>query len=86
MPALLLFFIETKLGRTIAITVAIIAGVGIGWLVFAKHYENIGYAKAIHAIAAQDRRAIDARNNALETVKACRDSGRVWNVSDGVCQ
>ena len=86
MPALLLFFIETKFGRTIAITVAIIAGVGIGWLVFARHYENIGYAKAIHAIAAQDQRAINEKDKALETVHACRNSGRTWNVSSGMCE
>lgn len=82
---ILLWLIETKIGRTTAITGAIIIGVGIGWLVFATHYENIGYAKAIHALAAQDQRAIDAKDKALETVKACRDSGHEWDVSNGVC-
>ena len=82
----LLFFIETKLGRTIAITGAIVIGIGIGWLVFATHYENIGYAKAIHAIAAQDAKAIKEKDNALAEVKACRDSGHVWDVPSGLCQ
>lgn len=85
MPAVFLFLIETKLGRTIAITTAIVVGVLIGWVAFAKHYENIGYQKAIAAVAAQDRKALDHVNTALESVKACRSSGGTWSVPDGVC-
>jgi hypothetical protein len=83
MPFLLFF--ETKIGSTIAITLAIIAGIGIGWLAFATHYENKGYAKAIHAIAAKDAKAISEAQHARETVKACRDSGGEWDVPNGVC-
>ena len=82
----LLFFIETKIGRTIAISAAIVIGLGIGWLAFATHYENIGYAKAMHAIAAQDAKAINEAQHARQTVKDCRDSGREWNVSSGMCE
>jgi hypothetical protein len=86
MPAIILWLIESKLGRTVAISVAIFIGVGIGWLVFATHYENIGYAKAIHAIAAQDSKAISEAQHARQTVKDCRDSGHQWNVSSGMCE
>jgi predicted negative regulator of RcsB-dependent stress response len=82
---ILLFFIETKIGRTIAITGLIIIGILIGWLIFKTHYYNQGWAAAIHAIAAQDQKAINAAQQARETVKACRDSGHVWDVANGVC-
>ena len=82
---ILLFFIETKFGRTIAITGAIIVGVLIGWLTFKTHYYNQGWAAAIHAIAAQDQKAINERNKALAEVKACRDGGGTWDVINGVC-
>ena len=83
--AILLWLTDTKIGRTIAITGAIIVGIGIGWLAFATHYENIGYAKAMHAIAAQDAKAISEAQHARETVKACRDGGGTWDVANGVC-
>ncbi len=84
MPSLL-FFIETKIGRTIAITGAIIVGVLVGWLAFKTHYYNQGWAAALHAVAAQDAKAISEAQHARETVKACRDSGRTWDVVNGVC-
>jgi hypothetical protein len=82
---ILLFFIETKFGRTIAIVGLLVVGIGTGWLVFKTHYYNMGWAAAIHAVAAQDQKAINEAQHARETVKACRDSGRTWNVADGVC-
>ena len=83
---ILLWFIESKLGRTVALTGLIIIGVGMGWLIFSTHYYNKGWAAAIHAVAAQDQRAVNAAHKAIETVKTCRDSGHQWNVADGVCE
>ena len=83
--SILLFLIETKFGRTIAITGAIIIGLGIGWLSFSTHYYNKGWAAALHAIAAQDQKAVDQKNQALETVKNCRDSGGTWDVVSDSC-
>jgi uncharacterized protein HemX len=85
MPAILLFFIETKFGRTIAISAAIVIGIGIGWAVFATHYYNKGWTAALHAVAAQDAKAINEAQHARQTVKECRDSGRTWDVVNGVC-
>lgn len=83
---ILLFFIETKIGRTIAISFFVIIGMLIGWLSFKTYYYNQGFAAALHAIAAQDKRAVDAKNKALEEVRGCRDRGGTWNVSDGMCE
>jgi hypothetical protein len=85
MPAILLFFIETKLGRTIAISAAIVIGIGVGWLTFSNHYFNKGWTAALHAVAAQDAKAISEAQHAREAVKQCRDGGGTWDVSNGVC-
>jgi hypothetical protein len=78
-------FLLTPLGRFIAEIVAVIAIVGSLYAYMRVHYYNNGWNAAIHAIAAQDQRAIDERNKALETVRACRARGGTWNVVDGVC-
>jgi hypothetical protein len=77
--------IESKIGRTVAITGIVIIAVSISWLAFSNHYYNKGWAAAIAAIAAQDRKAVDAKDKAIETVRACRDSGGTWDVVNGVC-
>lgn len=82
---ILLWLIETKLGRTVAITGIVLVAVSVSWLAFSNHYYNKGWVAAIAAIAAQDRKAIDARDKALEEVRACRSSGRTWDVVNGVC-
>jgi len=82
---ILLFFIETKIGRTIAITGAIIVGVLIGWVAFRTHYYNQGYNAAIAAVAAKNKEATDAVNKAISDVDACNNSGGQWSTIDGVC-
>ena len=81
----LLFFIETKFGRTIAIAGLITVGIFTGWLVFKTHYYNMGWTAAIHAVAAQDEKAIKEKDDALETVRDCRSRGGTWDVPNGVC-
>lgn len=82
----LLFFIETKIGRTIAITGIIIIAVATSWIVFKTHYYNEGWASAIHAIAAKDEKAIKEKDDALATTRACRARGGTWDVPNRVCQ
>ena len=82
---ILTFLIETKLGRTIAISGAITIGLLIGWAAFKTHYYNQGWYAHAAAQAAQDEKAIEATNAALATVKACRDGGGTWDVSSGMC-
>lgn len=60
--------------------------VGGGFLWVKTHYEDIGYQKALAAVAAQDQRAIDAAGKARTTVTMCFDSGGTWNVENGTCE
>lgn len=70
----------------IIIGAVITAIAGAGWLGAAIHYENKGYAKAIAAVAAKDKGAIDGVRQAKARVVECYGSGRTWNVTDGVCE
>jgi hypothetical protein len=47
---------------------------------------NSGWNAAIAAIAAQDRRAIDAARSARANWRACVDDDGVWNASTGQCR
>lgn len=64
---------------------AIAAALGGGFLTLKVHYTHIGYDKAIAAIAAEDKEAIDAADQARERVGACRNAGGVWDQSEGKC-
>lgn len=70
----------------IIIGAVIAALAGAGWLGVAVHYENKGYAKAIAAVAAKDKGAIDGVRQAKGRVDECYSSGHSWNSSDGVCE
>jgi hypothetical protein len=70
----------------IAIGAAVAAFAGASWITVAVHYENKGYAKAIAAVAAKDKGAIDGVREAKARVDECYGSGRAWNVTDGVCE
>jgi hypothetical protein len=83
---ILLWFIESKLGRTVAITGLIVIGIGVGWLSFSNHYYNKGWYAALHAVAAQDAKAINEAKNAREIVRQCRDGGGTWDVPSGMCR
>ncbi len=78
-------FLLTPLGRFIAEVVAVIAIVGSLYAYMRVHYYNNGWNAAIHAIAAQDQKAVDEKDKALETVRACRASGHTWDVPSGMC-
>jgi hypothetical protein len=47
---------------------------------------NSGWNAAIAAIAAQDRRAIDAARSARANWRSCIDDDGVWNASTGQCR
>lgn len=65
--------------------VAIAAIVGGGFLWVKVHYENIGYQKALAAIAAQDLKAKGKADESHKTVSDCFDANGNWNVITGVC-
>lgn len=64
---------------------AIALAAGGGFLTLKIHYTDVGYSKAINAIAAQDKEAIDAADQARGRVDACRNTGGVWDITEGVC-
>lgn len=64
----------------------LVALAGGAWLGVAVHYENKGFAKAIAAVAAKDKGAIDGVNKAKRQVDQCYSGGGSWNVTDGVCE
>jgi predicted negative regulator of RcsB-dependent stress response len=82
---ILLWFIESKLGRTVAITGLIVIGIGVGWLSFKTHYENIGYQKAIQQIAKNTKEAKDAVEKAVSDTAACFARGGTPDDTTGVC-
>jgi hypothetical protein len=65
-----------------SVIAAALAGYGL-W-----HHKvfNSGWNAAIAAIAAQDRRAIDAARSARAHWRACVDGDGVWNASTGQCR
>lgn len=72
------------------ITKAIVLGglllaVGTAYGIWHMKIYNRGYTAAIAAIAAQDKRAIDAAKTARNTYRLCIDGGGKWNQSTGEC-
>lgn len=93
----MMFFVTMLVGRGLgplaaraivyAVLTAVVAGtLGGTFLYFKTRYYNQGWAAAISAVAAQDGRAIHAKDEAVSKVHECRDAGRTWNVADGVCE
>lgn len=72
------------LTRLIIGAVLVIAAGG-GFLGLKLHYTHVGYQQAISKIAAEDKETIDAYNQAVDTVHACRNSGGVWDQSEREC-
>lgn len=85
MTAILAFLIDTKFGRTVLFTGLGIIVVGICWLTFSKHYYNKGWNAAIHAVEAQNAKAVEESKKARTTVKDCINGGGNWDVVNGVC-
>lgn len=59
----------------------------LGGLYYAidSHAEERGWNKAIAAIAAKDKRAIDAARKARSSVDDCFAAGGVWDTASGKC-
>lgn len=51
----------------------------VGALTIRQHYINIGYQKAIHAIAVKDASAIKDADDAERAVKDCYARGGTWD-------
>lgn len=66
---------------------AIIVAVGGGGFLWVKvHYENVGYQKALAAVAAKDAKAVERAKQVQQEVDRCFDDGHTWNVENGACE
>jgi hypothetical protein len=63
----------------------ITSAIGGGFIFLKVHYENVGWNKAIAAVAAKDERAANAVKDAIKTVDDCYAAGKQWNAVDGLC-
>ena len=63
--------------------IAVVAGGAFVWV--KVHYENIGYKKALDAIAAQDLKVKGQADAEHKTVETCFDSGGTWDIDSGMC-
>jgi hypothetical protein len=71
--------------KLIALGVAATAITGVvTW--WSLHQYNKGWTAAINSMAAKDKEAVDAADNASARFRECRDAGRVWRTSTGDCQ
>jgi hypothetical protein len=66
------------------IIIAVVAG--FGFLYMKQHYYDQGWYAAMHAVALQDQKAKETGEEARHDVENCRDSGRHWNISSGLCE
>lgn len=64
---------------------SITAAIGGGFLYVKIHYENIGYSKAIVAIAAKDQGAMERVTKAKKGVDDCETFGGTWDTVTGRC-
>lgn len=85
MSALIAKFLAPYLMQ-IVLGVGALALAGGSFVALKLHYENKGYARAVHDVAAQNQEAVDAVNQARARVRDCnlRDGMR-WDQVAGEC-
>lgn len=64
----------------------ILSLVGGVWVSVKIHYENLGYSKAMHAVAVQTSKAAREGAKARDEVKACTEQGKMWVIEDDACE
>ena len=82
---ILAFFRALPLVWQLATGVAVVAAIGGGITYWVVHERNIGWNKAVDAIAAKDRKGIDAARKSISDVDACAARGGTWDTVGGVC-
>jgi hypothetical protein len=86
MMGLSTLFRALSLKLRIIIIGGVIAAIAATYGLWHHKVFNSGWNAAIAAIAAPDRRAIDAARSARANWRACVDNGGVWNASTGQCR
>lgn len=69
----------------IALFASIMAALGGGFLYVKVHYENIGYSKALTAVAAKDQGALDRVRKSEKGIDDCNSFGGTWDTRSGMC-
>jgi hypothetical protein len=79
-----------NLARPYLLQLAIGAGLALaaggGFVAVKLHYTHLGCQQALDDIAADNKEAIDAADQARERVRNCRASGGVWDTANGNCE
>lgn len=66
---------------------AIVIAVVGGFIYVRQHYINVGYQRALAAVAAEDARAVEAKDEVKRhKVGPCFERGGTWNVETGECE
>lgn len=84
--SLFALFRSAKLLTQIVTLVAMFAAVAAAYYAWKLHVYNSGYNAAIAAIAAQDKKAVDAAKKARDFYRSCVVDGGVWDQQTGKCQ
>jgi hypothetical protein len=71
-------------GKLAAIAV-VVAALAVGYAAWRHSIYQEGYDDAMAAIAAQDAKALAARDAAVSRVRECHDSGMRWDQSARQC-
>ena len=86
MTGLSALFRTLSLKLRIIIIGGVVAAILTGYGLWHHKVFNSGWNAAIAAIAAQDRRAIDAARSARAHWRACVDGDGMWNAATGQCR
>lgn len=65
---------------------AVVAGLGLGFVVLRSHYINEGYAEAIASVKAANEKSEGLAANGVKDVTTCFDGGGTWNRDTGKCE
>lgn len=85
MGAIVLNFLRPYLLQ-LAIGGALALAAGGGFVALKVHYQNVGYARAVHDVAVQNQEAVDAVNTARARVRDCNSrDGMRWDQVAGEC-
>lgn len=83
---MLMLFRALPIVWQIATGAAVIAAIGGAFTYWTVHERNIGWQKAVDAIAAKDKEALHAVRQSISRVEECSRSGRTWDTVSGMCE
>jgi hypothetical protein len=70
----------------LGIGLGLVGAVAGGYAYWHHSVYQSGWDDAKADTSAKDKEAVDAANNSVDPVRACRASGRVWRTATGQCE